>query len=93
MLIETFGDWDMPCYITIYRRFQALKIKRNGSMLTVTSGGTALVRLAVNPTGLKQHNRGRIHQFERGSKSGTMNLSQIKVPCSYILKIQPCASE
>ena len=27
MLIETLGDWDTPCYTTIYRRFQALEVK------------------------------------------------------------------
>ena len=58
MLIETLGDWDTPCYTTIYRRFQALEVKRNGSVFTVTGGGTAPVRLAVDSTGLKQHNRG-----------------------------------
>ena len=28
MLIETLGDWDTPCYTTIYRRFQALEVKK-----------------------------------------------------------------
>ena len=58
MLIETLGDGDSPCYTTIYKRFQALDIKRNGGVFTVTCGGTAPVRLAVDSTGLKQHNRG-----------------------------------
>ena len=58
MLIETLGDWDTPCYTTIYRRFQALEVKRNGSVFTVTGGGTVPIRLAVDSTGLKQHNRG-----------------------------------
>ena len=58
MLIETLGDWDTPCYTTIYRRFQALEVKRNGNVFTVTGGGTVPVRLAVDSTGLKQHNRG-----------------------------------
>ena len=57
MLIETLGDCDAPCYTTIYRRLQALKVKRNGSVFTVTGGGTVPVRLAVDSTGLKQHNR------------------------------------
>ena len=58
MLIETLGDWNTPCYTTIYRRFQALEVKRNGNAFTVTGGGTVPVRLAVDSTGLKQHNRG-----------------------------------
>ena len=58
MLVETLGDWDTPCYTTIYRRFQALEVKRSGSVFTVTGGGTVPVRLAVDSTGLKQHNRG-----------------------------------
>ena len=57
MLIETLGYWDAPCYATIYRRFQALEVKRNGNAFTVTGGGTVLIRLAVDSTGLKQHNR------------------------------------
>ena len=57
MLIETLGDWDTPCYTAIYRRFQALEVKRNGSVFTVTGGWTVPVRLAVDSTGLKQHNR------------------------------------
>ena len=58
MLIETLGDWDAPCYTTIYRRFQSLEVKRNGNVFTITGGGTVLIRLAVDSTGLKQHNRG-----------------------------------
>ena len=58
MLIETLGDGDSPCYTTIYRRFQALDVKRHDGMFTVTGGGTAPVRLAVDSTGLKQHSRG-----------------------------------
>ena len=50
MLIEMPGDWDSPCYATIYRRFQALDIKRNDGVFTVTGGGTAPVRLAVDST-------------------------------------------
>ena len=57
MLIETPGDEDSPCYTTIHRRFQALDVKRNGGVFTVTGGGTAPVRLAVDSTGLKQYNR------------------------------------
>ena len=51
-------DRDLPCHTTIYKRFQALKVKMNGGMFTVTGGGTAPVRLAVDSTGLKQRNRG-----------------------------------
>ena len=40
MLIETFGDGDSPCHTTIYRRFQALDIKRNDGVFTVTGDGT-----------------------------------------------------
>ena len=58
MLIETLGDWDAPCYTTIYRRFQSLEVKRNGNVFTITGGRTVLIRLAVDSTGLKQHNRG-----------------------------------
>ena len=35
-----------------------MEVKRNGSVFTVTGGGAVPVRLAVDPTGLKQHNRG-----------------------------------
>ena len=58
MLIETLGDEDSSCYTTIYRRFQALDVKRHDGVFTVTGGGAAPVRLAVDSTGLKQHNRG-----------------------------------
>ena len=53
MLIETLGDWDSPCYTTIYRRFQALEVKRNGGVFTVTDCGTVPVRLAIDSTDLK----------------------------------------
>ena len=39
MLIETLGDEDSPCYTAIYGMFQALEVKRNGSVLAVTGGG------------------------------------------------------
>ena len=51
MLIETLGDWDAPCYTTIYRRFQLLEVKRNGNVFTITGGGTVLIQLAVDFTG------------------------------------------
>ena len=35
-----------------------MEVKRNGNVFTVTGGGTVLIRLAVDSTGLKQHNRG-----------------------------------
>ena len=57
MLIEMLGDGDSPGYTTIYRRFQALEVKRNGGVFTITGGWTVPVRLAVDSTGLKQHNR------------------------------------
>ena len=47
--LHTLGDWDTPCYTTIYRRFQALEVKRNGNVFTVTGGGTVPVRFAVDP--------------------------------------------
>ena len=53
MLVETLGDLDTPCYTTIYRRFQALGVKRNGRVFTVTGGRTVPVRLAAGSTGLK----------------------------------------
>ena len=53
MLIEALDDWDSPCYTTIYRRFQALEVKRNGNVFTIAGGGTVLIRLAVDSTGLK----------------------------------------
>ena len=58
ILIETLGDWDAPHHTTIYGRFQMREITRNGSVFTVTGGGTIPVCLAVDSTGLKQHNRG-----------------------------------
>ena len=57
MLIETLGDEDSPCYTTIHRRFQALDVKRHDGVFTVTDDGTIPVRLAVDSTGLRQHNR------------------------------------
>ena len=53
MLIETLSDEDSPCYTTIHRRFQALDVKRHDGVFTVTGGGTAPVRLAVDSTCLK----------------------------------------
>ena len=58
MLIEALGDWDTPYYTAICRRFQTLEVKRNDSMFTITGGGAVPVCLAVDSTGLKQHNRG-----------------------------------
>ena len=51
MLIEMLGDGDSPCHTAIYRRFQALDVKRNDGVFTVTGGRTAPVRLAVDSTG------------------------------------------
>ena len=53
MLIEALDDWDSPCHTTIYRRFQALEVKRNGNVFTITGGRTVLIRLVVDSTGLK----------------------------------------
>ena len=57
MLIKTLGDRDLPCYTTIYRKFQVLDVKRNGGVFTVTGDMITPVHLAVDSTGLKQYNR------------------------------------
>ena len=49
MLTEMSGDRDLPCYTTIYRRFQALKAKRSGGMFTVTGDGTDGIRINIDP--------------------------------------------
>ena len=46
MLIETLDDRNSPCYTTMYRRFQALDVKRNSGVLAVMGGGSVLLRLA-----------------------------------------------
>ena len=89
MLIEALGDWDTPCYTTIYRRFQALEAKRNGSMFTVTGGGTVLIRLAVDSTGLKQHNRGGWIRHKWKVRRGFVKLHvMVDVDTKRILAVQ-----
>ena len=89
MLIETLGDWDTPCYATIYRRFQALEVKRNGSVFTVTGGGTVPVRLAVDSTGLKQHNRGEWIRHKWKIRRGFVKLHvMVDVDTKKILAVQ-----
>ena len=39
MLIETLGDMDSPCYTTIYRRFQALEVKKTMVSLPSQAAG------------------------------------------------------
>ena len=89
MLIETLGDWDTPCYTTIYRRFQALEVKRNGNVFTVTGGGTVPVRLAVDSTGLKQHNRGEWIRHKWKVRRGFVKLHvMVDVDTKKILAVQ-----
>ena len=40
MLTEMLGDEDSLCYTTIYKRFQALDVKRHDGVFAVTGGGT-----------------------------------------------------
>ena len=58
MLTGMLDNGDSPCHTAIYRRFQASDIKRNNGVFTVTGGGIAPVRLAVDSAGLKQYGRG-----------------------------------
>ena len=51
-LIETPGDEDSPCYTTIYRRFQALDVKRDDGVFAVTGGGTVPFILHIVNTSL-----------------------------------------
>ena len=89
MLIETLGDGDSPCYTTIYRRFQALEVKRNGGVFTVTGGGTVPVRLAVDSTGLKQHNRGEWIRHKWKIRRGFVKLHvMVDVDTKKILAVQ-----
>ena len=89
MLIETLGDWDTPCYTTIYRRFQALEVKRNGRVFTVTGGGTVPVRLAAGSTGLKQHNRGEWIRHKWKVRRGFVKLHvMVDVDTKKILAVQ-----
>ena len=60
---ETLGDWDAPCYTTIYRRFQSLEVKRNGNVFTITGGGTIRVRLAATLPALSS-TTGRVDQAQ-----------------------------
>ena len=64
MLIETLGDWDTPCYTTIYRRFQALEVKRNGSVFTVTGGGGSAGPPRSRPHRPKTAQQGRVDQTQ-----------------------------
>ena len=58
MLIGTLSSLSPPRYTTIYRRFQALKVTRSGSVFTVTGGVAVSIRIAADSTGLRQHDRG-----------------------------------
>ncbi len=51
-LIETLSDEDSPCYTTIYKRFQALDVKRHDGVFAVTGGGTAPFILHIVNTSL-----------------------------------------
>ena len=51
-LIETLSDKDSPCYTTIHRRFQALGVKRDDGVFTVTGGGTVPFILHIVNTSL-----------------------------------------
>ena len=87
--IETLGDWDVPCYTTIYRRFQSLKVKRNGNVFTITGGGTVLIRLAVDSTGLKQYNRGEWIRHKWKVRRGFVKLHvMVDVDTKKILAVQ-----
>ena len=89
MLIETLGDGDLPCYTTIYRRFQALDVKRHDGVFTVTGGGTVPVRLAVDSTGLKQHNRGEWIRHKWKIRRGFVKLHvMVDVDTRKILAVQ-----
>ena len=89
MLIETLGDEDSPCYTTIHRRFQALDVKRHDGVFTVTGGGTAPVRLAVDSTGLKQHNRGEWIRHKWKIRRGFVKLHvMVDVDTKKILAVQ-----
>ena len=89
MLIETLGDWDTLCCTTIYRRFQTLEVKRNGSVFTVTGGGTALVHLAVDSPGLKQHSRGEWIRHKWKVRRGYVKIRvMIDVDTKKILAVQ-----
>ena len=58
MLRMTLTDEDTPDYTAIYRRFQSMDVRRDGSVFTVAGRRTGPVALAAGSTGLKQHNRG-----------------------------------
>ena len=89
MLIETLGDWDTLCCTTIYRRFQTLEVKRNGSVFTATGGGTALVHLAVDSPGLKQHSRGEWIRHKWKVRRGYVKIRvMIDVDTKKILAVQ-----
>ena len=51
-LIETLSDEDSLCYTTIYKRFQALDVKRHDGVFTVTGGGTVPFILHIVNTSL-----------------------------------------
>ena len=58
MVLEVLREEQVPHYTTIFRRIQSLDVQRNGRIITVTGSKGAAIRLAVDSTGLKQHNRG-----------------------------------
>ena len=89
MLTGTLDDEDSPCYTTIHRRFQALDVKRHDGVFTVTGGGTAPVRLAVDSTGLKQHNRGEWIRHKWKIRRGFVKLHvMVDVDTKKILAVQ-----
>lgn len=59
MILEVFDGGNVPHYTTIHRRIQSLDIRINGRIVTVAGSREGVtIRLAVDSTGLKQHNRG-----------------------------------
>ena len=79
----------MPCYTTVYRRFQALEIKRNGGVFAVTDDGTIPVRLAVDSTGLRQHNRRKWIRHKQKIRRGFVKLHvMVDVDTKKILAVQ-----
>ena len=79
----------MPCYTTVYRRFQALEIKRNGGVFAVTGDGTIPVRLAVDSTSLKQHNMRKWIRHKWKIRRGFVKLHvMVDVDTKKILAVQ-----
>ena len=97
MPVETLGDLDTPCYTTIYRRFQALGVKRNGCVFyrhgRWDSAGPPRGRLhrpkAAQPGGVDQAQMEGPERIRQASRDGGRGHEEETGRCSFRCLTRP----